>query len=128
MNLKGCFLHSTTDVRTPLDLFNALEDEFGDLYDPCPLGGTLGLLEEWKSPSYVNPPYGKETRAFVEKAIMEHKTGKTIILLLPVRTDLSWFHDLILPNASEIRFIRGRLRFEGYKSGAPFPSMLVIFK
>lgn len=29
--------------------------------------------------------------------------------------------------ASEIRLIRGRLRFGGASSGAPFPSAIVIF-
>lgn len=41
---------------------------------------------------------------------------------------LNWFHEYILLVASEIRFIRGRLKFGGAKSNAPFPSMVVIFK
>jgi hypothetical protein len=31
-------------------------------------------------------------------------------------------------NADEIRFIKGRLRFEGATNNAPFPSVVVIFK
>jgi len=30
--------------------------------------------------------------------------------------------------ATEIRFIKGRLKFSGHKQGAPFPSCIVIFK
>ena len=30
--------------------------------------------------------------------------------------------------STEIRFIKGRLKFSGAKTSAPFPSMLVIFK
>jgi len=36
-------------------------------------------------------------------------------------------HDYVLPYAREIRFVRGRLIFEGAKHPAPFPSMIVVF-
>jgi len=50
------------------------------------------------------------------------------VFLVPARTDTKWFHDLVLPKAKEIRFIRGRLRFGDGKNPAPFPSMVVIFE
>jgi hypothetical protein len=54
-----------------------------------------------------------------------------IVMLIPSRTDTSYFHDYILGKA-EIRFIRGRLKFtdEDGKSSdpAPFPSMVVIYR
>ena len=43
------------------------------------------------------------------------------------RTDTRYFHDYIYRKAKEIRFIKGRLKFGGAKTGAPFPSMIVIF-
>ena len=50
------------------------------------------------------------------------------MLLIPARTDTTYFHDYIYGKA-EIRFVRGRLRFtddEGNASDpAPFPSMVV---
>lgn len=52
-------------------------------------------------------------------------------MLLPARTDTSYFHDYIYGHA-EIRFIRGRLRFTdengNEKDAAPFPSMVVIYR
>lgn len=48
-------------------------------------------------------------------------------MLLPARTDTRWFHDYIY-NRSEIRFIKGRLKFGGSRNSAPFPSMVVIFR
>nr|DAE27482.1 MAG TPA: DNA N-6-adenine-methyltransferase [virus sp. ct1Uu26] len=48
-------------------------------------------------------------------------------MLLPARTDTRRFHDLIYKK-SEIRFIKGRLRFGDEKNSAPFPSMVVIFR
>lgn len=48
-------------------------------------------------------------------------------MLLPARTDTSRFHDYIYKK-SEIRFIRGRLKFGESKNSAPFPSMVVVYK
>lgn len=47
-------------------------------------------------------------------------------MLLPARTDTKWFHDHCYGKA-EIRFIKGRLKFEGATQPAPFPSMVVIW-
>ena len=48
-------------------------------------------------------------------------------MLLPARTDTKWFHEFIY-HKHEIRFIKGRLKFNDGKNNAPFPSMLVIMK
>lgn len=57
------------------------------------------------------------------------KADTTVVMLIPARTDTSYFHDYIYqkPNV-EIRFVRGRLKFGDGKSSAPFPSMVVIFR
>jgi hypothetical protein len=40
------------------------------------------------------------------------------VFLIPARTDTRWFHDIVLPHAREIRFLRGRLKFgEAKKDG-----------
>ena len=81
---------------------------------------------------FCNPPYGRQLGKWVAKAYQEHiHTGGTIVLLIPARTDTSYFHDYILGKA-EIRFLRGRLKFEDEygNSGdaAPFPSMVVVYR
>lgn len=55
------------------------------------------------------------------------KPGTVVVLLIPSRTDTKYFHDYIL-HRSEIRFIKGRLKFGDSANGAPFPSMVVIFR
>ena len=57
------------------------------------------------------------------------------MLLLPVSTSTTLFHDYILPNAIEIRYVRGRIRFIGINTkGLPgdqnpmHDSMIVILK
>lgn len=49
-------------------------------------------------------------------------------MLLPARTDTSWFHDYIYRNADEIRFLKGRVKFGNAKHSAPFPSMVVVYR
>lgn len=76
---------------------------------------------------FCNPPYGKEISKWVEKAYEENKKGVLVVLLLPARTDTRWFHNFIYKK-HEIRFIKGRLKFNDCKQPAPFPSMVVVMK
>lgn len=77
---------------------------------------------------FVNPPYGTEISKWVEKSYREGiKDNTLVVMLIPARTDTKYFHDFIL-HRSEIRFIKGRLKFGEGNNSAPFPSMLVIFR
>ena len=76
---------------------------------------------------FCNPPYGRELPKWVRKCYEESKRAEIVVMLIPARTDTSYFHDYIYHNAREIRFLRGRLHFNESKQGAPFPSMVVIF-
>ena len=64
----------------------------------------------------------------IKKAYQESLKNKICVMLLPSRTDTRIFHEIILPFSYQIRFIKGRLKFEQYENSAPFPSMIVIFK
>lgn len=81
-------------------------------------------------PVFCNPPYGREVGKWVRKAYEEAQSGTTVVLLIPARTDTTYFHDYIYGKA-EIRFVRGRIRFEDEDgtiyAPAPFPSMVVIY-
>ncbi len=95
-----------------------------------------GLKQDWsKDVCWMNPPYGRKIGRWVMKAASEAWNGATIVCLLPARTDTRWFHDYIWDAENcyprkgvEIRFLKGKLKFEGAKNSAPFPSMIVIFK
>jgi site-specific DNA-methyltransferase (adenine-specific) len=110
-----------------------LDKEFHFDFDPCPLNesdkdGSAPLFTQWSGKRvFCNPPYNDGIARFLERAI----EADVAVFLLPARTDTKWFHDLVLPNAKEIRFIRGRLCFgdpDDLSKRAPFPSMLAIFK
>lgn len=57
----------------------------------------------------------------------ERERGKTSVMLIPSRTDTIAWHEYVM-KADEIRFIKGRLKFNNSKNSAPFPSAIVIFK
>ena len=76
---------------------------------------------------FCNPPYS-EIKKWVQKSYFESlRPGTIVVMLIPARTDTTYFHDYIL-NRSEVRFIKGRIKFGDAKYNAPFPSMVVIFR
>jgi len=129
-------LSSKTDLwATPQDLFDQLDDEFGFELDVCATDSNAkcdryfterddGLQQTWSGVCWMNPPYGAEIGGWVAKAKQSAGEGATVVCLVPARVDTHWWWDNCL--GGEIRFLRGRLRFGGAESGAPFPSAVVI--
>ena len=116
------------DWCTPEWLYKSLDGEFDFDYDPCPPNPRInGLDSVWGQCTYCNPPYGRGIGAWLRKGYAESKQGKTVVFLLPSRTDTKWWHEYVAL-ASEIRFIRGRIKFKGARYNAPFPSVIVIFR
>ena len=129
---------------TPYDLFQFAEHVFGkfDLdaaaepdWKMCEnyIGeeqNALNPTTEWNGGNiWINPPYDiKNITAFVKRSISESKQGKAITLLLPVKSDQQWFHDLLKENV-EFIFIKKRVKFRRRNGlpaiGASFPVMLV---
>jgi hypothetical protein len=125
---RGLITSLRGDWETPRALYQALDAEFCFDYDPCPTKPPEnGLETDWGNTNFVNPPYGKEIQKWIQKGYQENLKGKTIVFLLPSRTDTGWWHDYIM-KADEIRFIRGRLKFDDQKNSAPFPSVIAAFK
>ena len=75
----------------------------------------------------MNPPYGSEIKHWVKKAYEESQKHMTLVVaLIPARTDTKYWHDYCM-KASEIMFVKGRLKFGNGKGSAPFPSAVVVF-
>ena len=118
--MKNRNLNHSDNWATPKDLFDKLNAEFNFDFDPCPLNSEFdGLKLDWGKSNFINPPYSDKKESgylkssFVKKAIEESKKGKTCVMLLPVSTSTKLFHEYILPNANEIRFLKGRVKFAG---------------
>ena len=140
--MKNRNLDHSDNWATPKEFYDKLDQEFNFDFDPCPLNlGEItpendGLLIEWGLSNFVNPPYSRELKEkFVIKAIEESKKGKLCVMLLPVSTSTKLFHDHILPNQKEIRFIKGRIKFLGINTKGEYvtnkapmhDSMIIVF-
>ena len=130
---------SKTDVwATPQATFDALHAEFAFETDVCALPENAkcphyfspeqdGLAQTWEGSCYMTPPYGREMPKWIRKAYESARQGATVVCLLPSRTDTAAWHDFVM-KASEVRFLRGRLKFGDSKNAAPFPSAVVVFR
>ena len=119
--MKNRNITHKNDWRTPSRLKIDLENEFWAMFDPCPfLHDTKQwdwLKIDWQDVNFINPPYSLDLKtAFVEKAIEESKKWKTCIMLLPVSTSTKLFHDHIIPNNKEIRFLKWRVKFSWWNT------------
>ena len=136
---NALFTSNSDEWATPQDVYDMLDKEFNFDLDPCATEEnhkcekyytteTDGLLQKWGGYRvFCNPPYSN-IAVWVEKAFRETRNDNTlVVLLIPARTDTRYFHDFIYQR-TEIRFIKGRLKFGDSKNSAPFPSMVVIFR
>jgi|TARA_Y100000033_G_C2654047_1_gene66233 site-specific DNA-methyltransferase (adenine-specific) len=135
--MKNKNLNNHDNWATPKELYDQLHEEFKFDFDPCPLYADFNGLEiDWGERNFVNPPYSRKLKdAFVKKAIEETNKNKLCVMLLPVSTSTVLFHDYIRPNANEIRFLRGRVKFVGINTfgeevsnkAGMHDSMIVVF-
>jgi|ERR1035437_2232042 hypothetical protein len=124
---RALFTSARGDWKTPKAVYQTLDAEFHFDFDPCPSKPTFNGLEiQWGDVNFVNPPYGREIGKWISKAYSQYREGKIVVLLIPSRTDTKWWHEYIM-KAQEIRFIKGRLKFDDQENSAPFPSCIAVF-
>lgn len=146
--MKNIHINNDDNYATPPELYNELNKEFNFDFDPCPYNeGDIindGLKIDWGKSNFVNPPYSQKLKEqFIIKGIEEMKKGNVSVFLIPVSTSTKLFHDYIKPNANEIRFLKGRVKFGKINDNGEFyyplnkygkvqsgtkDSMIVIFK
>lgn len=135
--MQSVFLRSqTVEWPTEQGFFDQLDREFGFTVDVAANADNAkcerfydidsdGLMQDWDGEVvWCNPPYGDRIKDWIYKAAT---SAATTVLLVPSRTDVKWFHEMVVGRA-EVRFVKGRLRFGDSKDVAPFPSMVVIFR
>lgn len=129
---------SRDDWETPQEFYDAINQMYGFVIDAAASDGNAktdyyftkeddGLAQDWNEPTWVNPPYGKVVSKWVKKGFEEAtRWGVPVVMLIAARTDRIDFHKYVM-KATEIFFIKGRIKFVGAEHGAPFPSMVVVF-
>ena len=149
MNNAVLFSKASDEWATPQGLVDALSMEFRFTRDVAATASNRkcvrwfgpgspdaedALTVPWLGCCWMNPPYSR-CREFIAKAYAEMMAGHALtVALVPSRTDTRWWHDYVWdervhqtrPGVS-IRFLRGRVKFDGAAAGAPFPSMLIVF-
>lgn len=146
--MKNIHINNDDNYATPPELYNELNEEFNFDFDPCPYNESEiindGLKINWGKSNFVNPPYSQKLKEqFIIKGIEEMRKGNTSVFLIPVSTSTKLFHNYIKPNANEIRFLKGRVKFGKINDNGEFyyplnkygkvqsgtkDSMIVIFK
>ena len=148
--------HSTgkDDWQTPMPFFGPLREEF-DIRIDLAANQANHLCPQWFGPNHLdskrrdtpnltvaetyqrkwawcNPPY---SRTLQPQFVAFCSSRRRVVMLLPARTDTLTFHRYIWDAAAgrpyddtEVRFVKGRIKFVGAKDAAPFPSMVVIFR
>jgi len=125
------------DWGTPQALFDFLDAIFNFDLDVCAtwkntmVKGSYYSIEddalqmEWKGKmAWMNPPYGREIMDWIAHA-HDQSESVPVAVLVPSRTDTKWFQ--YMWHADALLFVKGRLKFRGAKSSAPFPSVIAIF-
>lgn len=131
--------HDSDLWQTPQDLFDKLDEEFNFKYDVCQ-NGTNGLkpyLGDYFTTEYkdcicfMNPPYSKPNK-FIERAIELVRNNVTTVCLLKSDTSTKIFHRLYYDLKFEVRFIKGRIKFNHptrtSKVGPVNANLIVIIK
>lgn len=149
--VRAAVMSSATDNwPTPQDFWAALDREFNFVVDVCASNLNRktrnyfgldhqdparrdGLRADWAMEAaaggavWMNPPYGRTIGHWMDKAVREVSRGATVVCLVPVRADARWWHDTVMEHATQVRLVRGRLRFGDATNAAPFASAVVVF-
>ncbi len=149
---SACYSSDCSTWSSPRDLVAKLADEFGPwTLDPCasaadacaptwygPESGQDGLVLPWSGRVWLNPPWRRANRKkglvalpiepWLNRAAFMVRIGQADLVcgLIPARTDTRWWHGPVA-EATEIRLIKGRLKYGDAGNCAPFPSAVVIW-
>jgi phage N-6-adenine-methyltransferase len=133
---KEKFASNNQVWETPDDVFLPLQSEFNFTLDVAANAENAkaekyfdeeidGLTQDWTGTCWMNPPFNN-LKAWVKKAYEEGQKGATVVCFVPAGTNTNWFHDYCFKG--EVRFLRGRPKFNNVTHGLPQPLAIVIFR
>jgi phage N-6-adenine-methyltransferase len=130
--------------ETPKEFYQLLDRQFHFTLDPCASDSNHkcakwfteqqdGLKQSWKGETvFVNPPFNKNAE-WLNKCYREaSQPNTTVVAIIPSRTDTKYWHEIVMHNAYQVWFCKGRVNFElngqKVKNGSTFPLAVIIFK
>jgi len=138
---NNAFKSKSEEYETPKEIFEPLQKEFNLQLDVCASSSNYkldnyftkeddALTKDWHKYGnfWMNPPFGRELKKWVQKAYEESTKGVTGVSILPVRSNTNWWHELIIGVGAEVRFLKGRVKFNDCIKGAWLPFAIVIWK
>ena len=126
------------DVRFALDTACESHNAIEGVRAVCAVDrGADGLTTDWvmslyltreaapdhRDAAWCNPPYS-QIRLWLAKCAHEGQRCR-VVALIPARTDTRAWHESVMPSAHRVLLLKGRVRFAGAATGAPFPSAVV---
>ena len=125
--------------RTPRPLFDLASQQWGPFDLDAAAGPDDHLCEQWLDDGlrvrwagrvWVNPPYSRGLKRWVEKAAIESGKGALVCLLLPCDVSTEWWA-LVVAYAAEICELTSRVRFwhpdRPQAKGPTFGACFVVF-
>jgi len=131
------FKSKSSEYETPDEIFIPLQKEFDLKLDVCATKENAkckryftkdddALTKSWNINFWMNPPFGRNLKKWVQKAYEESKKGVIGVLLLPVRSNTIWWHKYIIDTKAEVRFLKGEIKFKGMINGLWLPFAIII--
>jgi len=106
------YLDLAVEVMGAIDLDPASCEEANRIVRAGEFYAVGGELKSWRGRVWLNPPYGKQTKLFVDRLLYEFRRGhvsQAIVLLNVITLDRSWFKPLW---QFPICFHYGRVKFD----------------
>ena len=133
------FSSDRVEYSTPWPLFNYFKDKYDINFDVCASTKNHkcknywtkeddAFTKEWRDKVFwMNPPFSRDLKKWVEKAYNEHcQYSTTIVCLIPVRSNTVWFNKYL--KNTKIYFINGEVNFNDEKRGLWLPILVAVFK
>lgn len=139
---SGGAAHSSKDMTwaTPRAMFDKLDEMFGPFSIDVAASSENALCadyfteesdalsRDWEGRVWCNPPYGRTLHNWMRHAYEQRNNCEIIVVLVPARTDTSYWRDWVFDHADEVLFVNGRLAFGDGSKPAPFGSAVVIYR
>jgi len=142
MGIKNnAFKSESEEYETPNEIFEPLKKEFSLKLDVCASSENHkldtyfkkeddALTKDWHKHGnfWMNPPFSRHLKKWVQKAYEESQKGVVGVSILPVRSNTLWWHKYIIDTKAEVRFLKGEIKFSHHKRGLWLPFAIVIWK